>query len=78
MIKRGARGVLGTEIEIPIYFSAEFGQELLRRLIMGTATLGEIILQLRREFLFERHNLLGLLYTAYCNSDLRVRERRRA
>lgn len=77
MIKRGARGVLGTEVEIPVYFSAEFGQELLARLITERATLGEIILQLRREFLFERHNLLGLLYTAYCSNDLRVKKRHR-
>lgn len=75
MIRRGARGVLGTEIDIPIYFSAEFGQELLRRLVSERATLGEIILALRREYCYERRNLLGLLYTLYSSNDIVIKRR---
>lgn len=70
LIKRGARGVIGTEVDTPIYFAAEFAQRLFARWMTGTATLGEVVLDLRRTYLQERNNVLGLLYSLYVGSDL--------
>jgi hypothetical protein len=72
MLSRGARGVLGTESEIPISFAAEFGEELISRLVAGEATLGEIVLQLRQEYVSKKRNLLGLVYTLYGSTDIIV------
>ncbi|HEY0734029.1 MAG TPA: CHAT domain-containing protein [Herpetosiphonaceae bacterium] len=72
MIARGARGVLGTEVDTPLYFAAAFAQELIARLVQGNTTLGEIVLDLRREFLREKRNVLGLLYTLYSSNDITI------
>ncbi|HEY0601324.1 MAG TPA: hypothetical protein VGD58_00370 [Herpetosiphonaceae bacterium] len=72
MIARGARGVLGTEVDTPLYFAAAFAQELIARLVQGNTTLGEIVLDLRRKFLREKRNVLGLLYTLYSSNDITI------
>jgi hypothetical protein len=75
LIGRGARAVLGTEADTPIFFSAEFAQELLRRFCVAQEPLGDILLDLRRWYALERRNLLGLLYTLYGSCDLRLNRR---
>lgn len=72
LITRGARGVLGTEAEIPALFAAEFARELLAKFVGGAQPIGELLLELRRKHLFKNHNVLGLLYALYCNADVAV------
>ena len=75
LVARGARSVLGTEVDTPVYFAAEFAQKLLEHLNTGTSSLGEILLSLRRAYLFEKRNVLGLLYTLY-GCDITIRRTR--
>jgi len=70
LIKRGARGVVGTEVDTPVFFAAEFAQNLFSQWMTGNTSLGEVVLQLRRKYLLEKHNVLGLLYSLYVGSDL--------
>lgn len=72
VIKRGARGVIGTEVDTPVFFAAEFAQELFSQWLPGELSLGEVILKLRRKYLFEKNNVLGLLYSLYVGSDLAI------
>jgi hypothetical protein len=34
--------------------------------------LGQVFLELRREFFFQHNNAMGLLYAVYCDGDTRV------
>lgn len=72
LIKRGARGVIGTEVDTPVYFAAEFARRLFAKWIAGESRLGEVVLQLRRKYLYEHNNVLGLLYSMYVSSDLMI------
>lgn len=71
-VAKGARGVIGTECPTPIVFAAEFAKRFFARFLNGE-TLGETLLALRREFLEQHNNVLGLLYALYCDGDTRVR-----
>lgn len=71
-ISRGARGVLGTEANTPAYFAAVFALDLIERLVDGQATLGEILLSLRRTYARQHRNVLGLLYSLYSSNDLMI------
>jgi hypothetical protein len=68
---KGARGVIGAECEIPALFAVEWARRFFDRFLRGDA-LGQIFLDLRREFYFENNNLLGLLYALYVDGDTRV------
>lgn len=72
MIARGARGVLGTEVETPTYFAAEFAQELFTRLNKANTALGEVLLDVRRSYLLQKRNILGLLYTLHASNDIAI------
>lgn len=72
LINRGARGVLGTEVETPAYFAAEFARAFLERFTRGDQPLGELLLDLRRSYLGEKHNLMGLLYALYSSGHVVV------
>jgi hypothetical protein len=73
LIARGVRGVIGTEVDTPIFFGAEFAQELLKQFLAGEQSLGETLLRLRRYYLEEKNNVLGLLYALYSSGELVIR-----
>jgi hypothetical protein len=68
---KGARGVIGTECETPALFAVEWAKRFFDRFLAG-ASLGETFLELRREFLQQHRNVLGLLYAVYCDGDTQV------
>ncbi len=68
---KGARGVIGTECETPALFAAEWARRFFDRFLAGEP-LGQIFLDLRREFYYEHNNLLGLLYALYVDGDTRI------
>lgn len=70
--KKGARGVIGTECKVPALFAAEFAQRFFKAFLSGKKTLAEVMFDLRREFLEQESNVLGLLYASYCDGDLRI------
>ncbi len=72
LIQKGARGMVGTEVEAPPLFAAEFARRFFRRLLAGQP-LGELMLELRREFVAQHNNVLGLLYAQYASGDIAVR-----
>ncbi len=69
---KGARGMIGTECEVPALFAAEWARRFFDRFLVGNRTLGEVFLELRREFYYRERNVLGLLYAVYCDGDTRV------
>ena len=68
---KGARGVVGTECETPAIFATEWALRFFPRFLDGVP-LGEVFLDLRREFREQHGNPLGLLYNVYCNADTQV------
>jgi CHAT domain len=70
-LAKGARGVIGTECKTPGLFASEWAQAFFDRFFTGEQ-LGTTILTLRRQFLAEHGNPLGLLYGVYCDPDTRV------
>jgi hypothetical protein len=70
LIDYGARGVLGTEIDTPAIFAAEFAVAFWKGFVIEGKPIGELLLELRRQYLFERNNVLGLVYALYSSCDL--------
>ena len=68
---KGARGVVGTQCKTPALFAAEWARRFFDRFLDGAA-LGDVFLDLRREFLASHGNPLGLLYAVHCDGDTRV------
>lgn len=68
----GARGVIGTECLTPAYFATEWAKRFFVR-FLGGQRLGEVCLDLRREFMKTHRNPLGLLYAIHCDADTCVR-----
>ncbi len=68
-VNKGARGVIGTECETPALFAEEFANRFFRRFLAAEQSLGEIFLEMRREFFFNHHNIMGLLYALYIDGD---------
>jgi hypothetical protein len=68
---KGARGVIGTECKTPALFAAAWGQRFFERFLAGE-TLGAAFLALRREFLLEHGNPLGILYGVHCDGDTQI------
>lgn len=68
---KGARGVIGTECETPALFAAEWARRFFKHFLAGKS-LGQAFLDLRREFYYQHHNLMGLLYALYCDGDTQV------
>jgi hypothetical protein len=71
-IAKGARGVLGTEVDTPALFAAEFAKRFFAEFVKGEQTLGELLLALRREFAEKHNNVTGLLYSLYSSGDIIV------
>ncbi len=76
-MSKGARGVIGTECEVPALFAVEWARRFFDRFVQGD-TLGQIFLDLRREFFFTHNNPMGLLYSLYVDADTRVEPALRA
>jgi hypothetical protein len=68
---KGARGVIGTECRTPGIFAAEWAKRFFERFLAGQP-LGALFLALRREFLEQQGNPLGLLYAVHCDGDTQV------
>jgi hypothetical protein len=66
----GASAVIGTEISVRLPLAAEIGEKFIAGVLKGEAV-GAIIHRLRWE-LANKGNLLGLAYTPYCLSNLRL------
>jgi hypothetical protein len=75
MLQRGARGVIGTEVDTPSQFAAEFAREFITRFSKGSVTLGQLLLDLRVEYVTKKRNMLGLLYALYSSGDLVVKRK---
>jgi len=70
--KAGACGVVGTECPVPEPFAEAYAAALFPRLFHGES-LGPAMLAVRRDFLRERMNPLGLVYTLYAASEVALR-----
>ena len=70
-VSRGARGAIGTECKIPAVFAAEWANRFFTRFLPGKS-LGNLFLELRREFYEKHNNLLGLAYALYCDADTQI------
>ncbi len=68
---KGARGVVGTECKTPALFAAAWAQRFFEEFLNG-GVLGEVFLNLRREFLDVHGNPLGLVYAVHCDGDTQV------
>jgi len=68
---KGARGVIGTECRTPGRFAAEWATRFFERFLDGEPV-GATFLALRREFLEQHRNPLGLLYAVHCDGDTQV------
>jgi hypothetical protein len=70
-MKKGARGLVGTECEVPDEFATRFAQSLYSKLLKGRP-LGEAVLRTRHDFLKRRRNPLGLIYCSYAPPSIRL------
>jgi len=68
---KGARGVIGTECKTPALFATEWALRFFPRFLSGDP-LGELFLDLRREFCTIHNNPLGLLYAVHCDGDTQI------
>jgi hypothetical protein len=68
---KGARGVIGTQCKTPALFAAEWAKRFFERFLDG-AEVGATFLDLRREFLDDHGNPLGLLYAVHCQGETRI------
>jgi hypothetical protein len=67
-MSKGARGVVGTECKTPALLAMSWAKRFFEQFLDGN-TLGEVFLNLRREFLERHGNPLGLLYGVHCDGD---------
>jgi hypothetical protein len=72
LIAKGARGVIGTEVNTPALFAAEFAQEFLKRFLAGGQPIGELLLQMRREYRDKKNNVMGLVYALHTGAAVVV------
>lgn len=70
-LAKGARGVIGTECETPAVFAVEWAKLFFDRFLKGESV-GAIALELRKEFLKDHNNPLGLLYALYVDGDTQI------
>lgn len=70
--RKGAKGIVATEFEVPDWFAAEFITEVYKYLLQGK-TIGQAILVARQHFL-KLGNPLGLAYSLYAPPSLYIVE----
>jgi hypothetical protein len=73
LITKGARGVIGTEVDTPALFASEFAQQFLSRFVAGGQRLGDLLLDMRREYLLNKNNVMGLVYALHSSGEIYVR-----
>jgi hypothetical protein len=71
-LAKGARGVIGTETEVAALFAIEFAKEFVRRFSEGGQTVGELLRDLRVEYLEQKNNIQALCYVYY-GADVMMR-----
>jgi hypothetical protein len=67
----GQEGVIATEFHVPDWFAAAFTEELYKHLLSGKP-IGEALITIRRYFLEEQGNPLGLAYTLYSSPYITI------
>ncbi|GAA2250517.1 hypothetical protein GCM10010232_43040 [Streptomyces amakusaensis] len=72
LIDRGARGVIGPQIEMPQVFAAEYALAFLTQYLKGEETAGAIAHSLAREFADRYRNPLGFAYALHSGMDERL------
>jgi hypothetical protein len=72
MIRIGARGVIGTEVDTPSQFAADFAKQFITRFSKGNTPIGDLLLALRQEYLTKHNNVMGLLYALYSSGEVMV------
>jgi hypothetical protein len=72
LITKGARGVIGTEVDTPALFASEFAQQFLTRFVAGGQRLGDLLLDMRREYLLNKNNVMGLVYALHSSGEIYV------
>lgn len=75
LIERGARGVIGPQIEMPQLFAAEYALAFVTRYLEGRETAGGIAHSLSRHFADEYRNPLGFAYGLHGGMDERLERR---
>lgn len=68
-LNMGACAVVGTDCEVPSLFGAHFGMVLLEAFFRGSS-IGEALLAVRKQFLAQYQNPLGLIYRIFGNTDV--------
>ncbi len=66
LLGRGARGVVGTEADIPAVFAAFWAREFFSRVLDGVP-LADAAFELTRDLHRRYRNLLGLIYALHCD-----------
>jgi hypothetical protein len=72
LITKGARGVIGTEVDTPALFAAEFAKDFLTRFFQGNKKLGDLLLEMRREYLQKKNNVMGLVYALHSSGEIYI------
>jgi hypothetical protein len=72
LITKGARGVIGTEVDTPALFAAEFAKDFITRFVAGGQKLGDLLLDMRREYLLNQNNVMGLVYALHSSGEIYV------
>lgn len=71
LLGKGARGVIGTEGEVPAVFAAAWAKAFFGRVLDGIP-LADAAFEVTREFVDRDRNLLGLIYALHCDGRSRV------
>lgn len=70
-LDKGARGMIGTQAPVPALFASEYAQKFFDQFLAGKP-LGQVMLDLTRDYFFKSNNILGLLYGLYADADTRI------
>lgn len=70
LLQRGARCLLGPQIDLPRAFAREYSTRLFSALLEPGNRLGDLVLQLARDFARNHRNPLGLNFSLYRGIDL--------
>jgi hypothetical protein len=71
-VSRGrAAGIIGTEVKVDQFLAMDVAEEFVKLWMSGQHTVEEALRSIRIDFL-KQGNLLGLAYTPYCWSELKI------
>lgn len=71
LLTMGACAVIGSDCDIPSLFGAHFGIRFLEGFLKA-GTVGDVLLTVRKTFLQNYHNPLGLIYRVFGNADVKL------